>query len=72
MMGHQYTGVHPTLELQRRLVQILQIAQVVDITKETRLTIIATLGNLLGYASKIASGHTRHDAAPLIRRRPSF
>ena len=61
VIGHQYIGVHTTVKCQRRLAQVLEISEMVDLAEETGLSVIPALHHMLRYASQIESRHPWHE-----------
>jgi hypothetical protein len=53
VVGHQDIGVQPAVIPVGGLPEIIEITVIVAVTIEARLTIVATLDNMLGNAGKI-------------------
>lgn len=59
VIGHQHVGVHRTTLAQADLTQLVQIADMIDVLGEARLTVIASLYDVLWHPGKIESRLTR-------------
>ncbi len=60
MVGHQHVGMNGNAIPQRRFTQIGQIANVIAILEETRLTVVSPLNDMLWYAGEVGTRLTWH------------
>ena len=60
MIGHRDIGVQFALCLTKRLVQPVQVATVVFLSKKTRLTVVPALHDMQRYGIKVDVGATKH------------
>jgi hypothetical protein len=64
VIGHQYVGMQSALEATRGSIEFVSIEQIVVFRRKARLTIVATLYDVLSNTRQINSRLARHGACP--------